>query len=557
MRQQHHSALHKPSAWSILSQSKGAPGAVWPYVVLAVVCGMLFFWRLGATPLMGLDEGLYAECSREMLASGDYVVPTCNGGPFFDKPPLAYWLQSASMRVFGVNSFAVRLPSAIEELLLIALTVFLGTRLFGRRTGLLSGFALATCLLTVGLARMAILDAAFALCITASLGAFLLAYIKLAPKYAYFASWAAMGLSALVKGPAGPVVILATVILFLLVRRDLRAVRGTLPILGTLLALAIALPWYVLVEQRTGGAFLREFIIHQNVKRALGQDFQHNMPFFAYLPIWLVGFFPWSIFVPAALMQSRNHALRQAQEGKARNGDNAASMFMVVWIAVILVVFSIFKSKLPAYIFPIYPASALLVGLLWSRALEAGEFVSLRRGAIAAAVVACLIGAAMLIAPSHLHEPIPGLETALIPMGICLVAGCLACWLLLAHRRPIASFIALCCGMGGFLVFAVWLGLPIAARPAAQPIVEIAQRISHRTDPAFSYNLSPRQPQAGFYSGRPVPILKTPEDLLKTIKEHPNCLIVVQPGRDQGVPSGGKIEAQAEPYVLLRFFPSK
>lgn len=521
---------------------------IWPYVLLAVVCGLPFFWRLGATPLLGLDEGLYAETSREMLVSGDYVVPTCNGEPFFDKPPLAYWLQSASMRAFGVNSFAARLPSAIEELLLIALTVFLGTRLFGRRTGLLSGFALATCVLTVGLARMAILDAAFALCITASLGAFLLAYMKLAPTSSHLVFWAAMGLSALVKGPAGPVVILATVIVFLLARRDLRAMLSTMPIIGALLALAIALPWYVLVEQRTGGGFLREFIIHQNVERALGQDFRHNMSFFAYIPIWLVGFFPWSVFVPAALIQSRKHRI-----GEARKEEEAASIFLVVWIGVILTVFSVFRSKLPAYIFPIYPASALLVGLLWSRAMEAGKFVSLRRGAIAATVVACLIGVAMLVAPSRLRQPIPGLEIALVPMGICLVIGCAACWLLLTRGRPIASFAALCCGTGGFLMFAVWLGLPIATRPAAQPIVEIAQAISHHTEPAFNFNLSPPQPAAGFYSGRPIPSLGTSNELLRTLREHPNCLIVTQSGRSQGVPAGGMVEGTAGPYVLLRF----
>ncbi len=520
-----------------------------PYLLLAVLCFALFFWRLGAVPLIGLDEGLYSETSREMLASGDYVVPTCNGEPFFDKPPLVYWLQAASMRVFGVNSFAVRLPSAVAELLLVVLTVFLGARLFGRRVGLMSGFALATCTLTVGLARMAILDAAFALCITCSLAAFLLACLKLAGRAAYVVFWAAMGLSALVKGPAGPVVITATVFVFLLLRRDLRSIGRAMPLVGALVALAIALPWYVLVAQRTGGAFLNEFIIHQNMQRALGQDFHHNMPFWAYLPIWLVGFFPWSVFLPAAL----GRAHRQAGDAELQKRTEGAFLFLTVWIAVILVIFSILKSKLPAYIYPIYPASALLVGLLWSRAMEANDLLPpLRRGAIAGALVACVIGAAMVVVPPRLPDPIPGLEMALLPMGVCLAVACVGCLLLLTLKRPALSFAVMCCGMCGAMVAAVGLGLPIAARPAAQPIAQISRAIAARSEPAFTYNLSPSQPAAGFYSGRPVPVLDTPEELSAVIRETRSCLIVVQPGRDPEPPSG-EVVAQAGPYVLLLF----
>ena len=524
----------------------------WPYLLLAGLCGALFFWRLGAIPLLGLDEGLYAETSREMLASGDYVVPTCNGGPFYDKPPLAYWLQAGSMRTFGVSSFAARLPSAIQELLLVALTVFLGTRLFGRRAGLLAGFALATCLLSVGLARMAILDAAFALCITASLGAFLLAYLRLAPKWTYLAFWAAMGLSALVKGPVGPVVILATVCVFLILRRDLKAVRGTVSIVGALLALAIALPWYVIVNERTGGAFLQEFIVHQNVQRALGQDFNHNMPFWAYLPIWLVGFFPWSVFLPAAIAQSRKH-----EREKALRGPQGTQVFLLVWIGVIFVIFSAFKSKLPAYIYPIYPASALLVGLLWTRAIQADRLTSLRKGAIAAAIVGCLIGVASLIVPSRLRDPIPGIEAAVMPMGAFLILGCLVCVALLALRRPTASFAALVGGMAGCLIFAVVFGLPIAARTNAVPMMEISRAISKRAEPAFTYNLSPPQPAAGFYAERPVPALSEPREPREILKKHPDCLIIVQPGRDEDVPGGGSVVAEAGPYALLRYSSSE
>ena len=518
----------------------------WPYVLLAVLCGMLFFWRLGAIPLMGLDEGLYSECSREMLASGDYVVPTCNGGTFFDKPPIAYWLQAGSMSAFGVNSFAARLPSAVEELLLVGLTVFLGTRLFSRRAGLMAGFALASSILAAGLARMAILDAAFTLAITASLGAFLLAHLRLAPRWWYLLFWAAMGLSVMIKGPAGAVLILTIIAVFLLIRREPQAFSRTMPIAGVLVFLAVAVPWYALVQHQTGGAFLREFVIHQNIQRALGRDFQHNMPFWFYLPVYLVLFFPWSVFLPAALGQSKKRVIE-----KTPKVEDTARVFLTVWIAVVFCVFSVFKSKLPAYIFPVYPASALLVGMLWARAVQTGEFLSLRRGALAASIVACVIGAGMLVAPSLLRDPIPGLATALIPMGVCLVTGCVLGYVLLVFKRPVPAFCALCCGMGAFVGFAIWLGLPIAARTNALPAMAMARVIAGRTEPTFAYRLSPPQPQLGFYASRPIPRTDDASD----VPTERRCLVVVQEDRYDDLPVGGKIEATVGPYKLLRFSP--
>ena len=612
---------------------------VWPYLLLAAFCAGLFFWRLGAVPLIGYDEGLYAESSREMLATGNYVVPFCNGGPFYEKPPATYWLEAASMRALGVSSFAARFPCAVEELLLVGLTVFLGTRLFGRRAGLMAGSILASSLLTVGLARMAITDAAFTLLIAASLGAFMLCYMKLMARGGYLVFWAAMGLSALVKGPAGPVLILAVVLIFLLVRRDLGAILKTLPLAGLPIAFAIALPWYILVQQQTSGAFVREFIFHQNLQRALGADFQHNAPLWFYIPAYLVGFFPWSIFLPAALLQSRKlvsqsrkHECAEAQKrtgadrvafrdlsGAERNGNpetpdlggtpEAISpnihVFLTVWIAVVFLVFTIFPSKLPAYIFPIYPASALLVAALWLRASDRKEAHEaplvlsspcegdteastplvlsspcdgdteastplvlssprsghiegrwLTRSALITAIFAAIIGAAVLIIPPYLRDPIPGLPAALIPMAIALVAGSVACYILLILKRPLASFTALCLAMGAVALVAVRFGLPIAARPNAQPAAKVARLISTRPEPALAYNLSPPQPALGFYSARPVPDVDSVSRLRGMLRLTPNSLIVAQSGRLQGLPSQTTIIARIGPYILLQVAPA-
>lgn len=564
-----------------INKPPDACGGAW--VLLAALCAVLFFWRLGAIPLIGFDEGCYAECSREMLASGDYVVPTCNGEPFYDKPPLAYWLQAASMRVFGVNSFAARLPSALESLALVALTVYLGTRLFSRRVGLMAGFALASSTLAVGIARLAIIDALFSLTITVSLGAFVLGYVSPAPDRQrcmpvrhIFAFWSAIGCSAMVKGPAGPVLILATVLGFLLVRRDLRTIWRTMPVAGIAWAAAIAMPWYVAVNERTGGAFLREFIVHQNLQRALGRDFHHNAPFYYYVPVLLAGFFPWSAFLPAAFLSRKrkstgngevwgfragsgqqtvdelNHGTPHAGLGTKsspeQSTEQTAHLFVAVWACTIFLIFSVVRSKLPGYVFPIYPACALMVARLWSRAID-DESAVLRSSALAAALAACVGAAVMLIAAPRLKEPIPGVMSALIPMSAALVLGCGVAYVFARFGRSTAAFTALCAGMTLFLLVAIRLGLPIAARTNAIPAMKIGREIARRRAPAFALKLSPPQPQLGFYAGRPVRAVKLPSEM----QSQRSGLVVVQRNCSTSLPGIQIVEARIGPYLLLGY----
>ncbi|MCE5200026.1 MAG: glycosyltransferase family 39 protein [Armatimonadota bacterium] len=518
------------------------------YVLLAALCAVLFFWRLGGVPLTGLDEGLYAECSREMTATGNYLVPQCNGETFFDKPPLCYWLQAGSMHAFGVNSFAARLPSAIAGALLVALTVFIGTRLSGRSAGVASGFVLASCILTTGLARMAIMDQLFALTITAALGFFILTYLGLISRHGYVWFWAAVGLSVLVKGPAGAVLIGATIFAFIAIRHRWGVVKEAVPVLGIIIFLAIAVPWYVLVQNETGGAFLREFIIHQNIQRAMGEDFHHNLPFYFYIPIFIMGFFPWSVFVPLGWMAR----VRLRPSDKLQEGF----LFIAVWMATIFIVFSSARSKLPSYIYPMFPASAVLVGAMWSACIKSGKLVSLRRYAWVALAIAVLIAAAIQIGQQYLRKPIPGLSTVLLLMGASLVVSSTIAVIMLFRGHGKAAFAALCAGTAGFLIVAFKLGLPIAAQTIYNPVAAMGQDISasaSKCDAAYAFDLTHPQPALAFYAQRPVPKVLSKHNLSEILDRPGKCLLVVQDNTKQGIPQGGKLIASHGKLLLYEF----
>ncbi|MCX8052908.1 MAG: phosphatase PAP2 family protein [Armatimonadetes bacterium] len=535
---------------------------VWSYALLFALCVMLFLWRLGAVPLMGLDEGLYAECAREMAAGGSWIVPTVNGLPFFDKPPLVYWLMALSIRAFGTNSFAVRLPSCLAGLVLVGMTVYLGVRLFGARAGLFAGFVLATSILTVGLARMAVMDMVFALAITVSLGMFLLARLRLAPWWVYLVSCAAAGLSTLIKGPAGVILIGSTIAVFVAIQRARRVKRERaknysglgLAAAGVAVFLLTAMPWYVAVHKATAGEFVREFFIHQNLQRALGEDFHHNMPFYFYVPAFLFGFFPWSVFVPLAW----------AKHVRLRPADFAdqASLFAGIWMVAMILIFSISRSKLPAYIYPVYPASALLVGRLWSRLIEkqdeqnCQDYAQLGRYAIALIVLTAVFASALILAPRFIPRPIAGAEKALGSMALAMVAGTTAFSILLYQRMTRLAFAALVVGASAFALTAVRIGLPVASRTLGEPAVAIAKAILRHAPPdvpIFAYHLSRSQVTLPFYARRPVLVETGKEEMLRSARGLRSFVVVAERNRLNELPDGGRLLFERGQYVVYLF----
>ena len=324
---------------------QGNKGLITLILLTIAVC----LTRLGKMPLMGTDEGMYGSASFNMLASGDYTIPRLGGLPFYDKPPLCYWLQAQSMKVFGVNEFALRLPSAVCFCLLVWLVTWAGAKIFDRRRGIFAGFITATSVLVAALGRMCLTDGPLTLAISACLLWFILAHTGKIGKACYILSSAALGCAVMIKGPAAAVLVFLTIGVYLALKRE-KPDRAYL--LSLLLAVAAALPWFLLANARTGGDFGREFFLHQNVARALGKDFAHNYPIWSYIPVLLVGMLPWSLYIPVSFRDLR---------------VIPAKLFLVLWAAVIFAVFTAIPSKLPGYIVPMIPACALLIGGSWRR----------------------------------------------------------------------------------------------------------------------------------------------------------------------------------------------
>ncbi len=497
--------------------------AVW---LLALLCLFVFFWRLGGNGLFDLDEALYVAAAREMRLSGDYVTSRINGERFFEKPPMVYWAAAAMFAAFGVNEFAARLPAALSSALLTGLIFWFGARQFGRRAGFLAGAFFALSPLVLGAARQLTMDALLDLWIACALLCLFMGRDTGRAGW-YYGFWAACGLGVLTKGAPGLIFPIGIGLLFLAfserfqLRGILRGVAAARPLAGLLLFLIIVLPWHLAAWRANGDAFVQEYIVRQHIQRFRGGDEAHRAPFWFYLPGFLVGFFPWSVFIPAALFGRLPKAATAASEPDTPadtklSADNQARLLLKIWFAVIFLFFSASGSKLISYILPMYAGAALLAGDWCSRVIErqtARRGLLVGAGGAMAIALLCYLAVVFYKPVIRLIERISGqsarvesVPPAFLELAAHLFgAGALATGLffvLLLLRRTRAAFGGLLAGMTLFLGVAIVEGLPIIDGYFMRPLHTLARQAGQEAlqgGPLALYVGPPRRPSVYFY----------------------------------------------------------
>jgi 4-amino-4-deoxy-L-arabinose transferase-like glycosyltransferase len=339
------------------------------YLFLTAAASLLFFANLGGATLWDLDEGRNATCAVEMMASGDWIVPTFNGELRDHKPVLLYWLQIVCYQVGGVSEGMARLPSALAALLTLFVAYELGRGMFSKSTGLLGGLAAATSPMLIGAARFANPDALLNLFTALTL---LLFWINVQrPRVTTFLLLgASAGLAVLAKGPVGLLLPGAIGVVFLVWERRWTPMFDRRLLWATLSFLLVAAPWYVLVGVITHGQFLTSFLSTHNLGRFTSTMENHGGSIFYYPIAILAGSMPWSLFAAGAVWAAIWSCVRtpvsrwQPSWDKAADqsgrGGAAAYRFLSAWILVYLVFFSISATKLPNYVLPVIVPWTLL-----------------------------------------------------------------------------------------------------------------------------------------------------------------------------------------------------
>jgi 4-amino-4-deoxy-L-arabinose transferase-like glycosyltransferase len=505
------------------------------YLLLAAVWAVLCLPGLGAPSLWDIDEGNNSEAAQEMFESGNYVVPSFNYQVRYDKPALLYWLQAGAYAACGVNEFAARLPSALAALLAVLATCELGRALFGKSAGLLAGLVLASAVAFCASAHFANPDALLNLFTALTLLCFWNDYAGRGRGW-FLATGVTTGLGVLAKGPAGLVLPMAVMMLFLLWRREWRRVFDPRLAVAALIFLAVAAPWYVWVGVETKGEWPREFWLKHNWKRATTALEGHRGPFY-YYPLALVGgLAPWSVFLgPTGWVAWRS--LRRGTD----EPDRPAFQFLACWVAVYFLFFSVVRTKLPNYILPLYPAAAVLTACFLDR-WRRGEVrlpgwvmrVSLECLALlgVGVVVGLLVAGGVIPSPLPPHRLLPGLG-ACAGLGLLWVAGAgLAGWCLYRGRRAatvgVVAGVAVAFAAGA----AAWGAGRVDPYKAPRALAHALPADQLRRDVrvgAFDYF----QPSLVFYCRREVRCLRNAFQVLEVLQA-PLPAYVVMPARTWG-----------------------
>jgi 4-amino-4-deoxy-L-arabinose transferase-like glycosyltransferase len=344
---------------SLINHPSGQAG------ILLIFCFVLFFVNLGQWDLWNPDEPRYAQVSREMVNSGEWILMHLNGQVYGDKPPLFFWLIAFSSFLWnGFASFSVRFPSALFGTLTVLLTFLIGKSLYSSRTGFLAGLILATSLEFSYLATRANIDATLTFFTTASIFCFIKWYgfkederegegrFKRLSIYGFYVG---LALATLSKGPVGFILPLLVVLAYLAVQKDWNGIRRMKLFQGMLLFILIVLAWYAPALLKGGKEYFDETIMLHTIDR-FAKGTSKIRPFYYYLYNFPADFLPWIFFLPAAIAYGFSGG---------RAGIKREFLFLFVWFAVIFIFFSFSKGKRGLYLLPLFPAVSLMVGRWW------------------------------------------------------------------------------------------------------------------------------------------------------------------------------------------------
>jgi 4-amino-4-deoxy-L-arabinose transferase-like glycosyltransferase len=477
---------------------------------LLALAGLLLFAGLGATALTDRDEGANAVAAREMLERRSWITPTVDGAPRFAKPALVYWLMAAASAALGVGEAAARLPSAIAAVALVGVQYAFVRFAFDATRARRAALVLLLSAEFVALGRMALTDATLALWTTVAAYAFMRGWLGAPPRRDWYVlAWAAAALATLAKGPVGVLVPLAGVVAYLAIAGGLRqAWRESRPVAGLVLFLLLAAPWYAAMFWLHGATYAA-----RARGETLGRVFRTvtgpGGTVLFYVPVLLVGLFPWSAVLPEAVVAALRHARARAR----RSRGDAATVFAAVWLLAGLILFSAARSRLPHYVLPLFPPATLLVATAWpavpsrlARVLLAGMGLGL--GAL-------LVAAYLLSAPlvAKLAQAYPAAADARLPGAGLALALLLAVVAALAGLRSgTLLFRGLVVVTTAILLVGLHVALPAFSATFVAPagrLVAQAARMAERCDALVAFG--PYRPSLLFYAGRSVAFLDVPD----------------------------------------------
>ncbi len=344
-------------------QKQAEKGRLSGYLLILVMLALFAaFVFQGTRGLYDTTEGRYAECAREMVASGNYLEPTLDFLPHWSKPPLTYWAIGGGIKLLGKSEWGVRLYNAVAFFLTILIIALIGALFWGRAAGVLAGLVYLSSPFPLFSANVVSTDTLLTFWEVAAVLCYVIAWSRHSVSRSSFwiaATWTCFGLGFLTKGPPALLPLLPLIIWNLISGQKVKLLNPV----GLLLFGCTGLSWYLVVIH-LHPKLLSYFLGHEMTARFTSHAF-HNAdwykPFTIYLPVLILGAGAWLVFAPLAL---RRVGKTQPDRGRlfARRGPG---LFLLLWLVIPLAVFFLAKSRLPLYVLPLYaPVALILAGAL-------------------------------------------------------------------------------------------------------------------------------------------------------------------------------------------------
>jgi 4-amino-4-deoxy-L-arabinose transferase-like glycosyltransferase len=493
----------------VLPRSQWVAGAL-------LACVLIWFVGLEYRGLFMPDEGRYADIARTMLDTGDWVTPRLNGIKYLEKPPLQYWATAGVFALFGIDEWTARMWPALTGLLCIAFTAFAARRLAPGPSWLFAALAFAGSWGFFLGAQFLTLDMGLTFFLCVAMLAFVLSRSERSPPGAernwMLLAWAALACGVLSKGLVSVVIPGLALAVYCAVERDLSPLKRLHWLPGLALFAAIALPWFLLVQEQNP-EFFRFFFVYEHFERYLLPEHHRPGPWWYFVPVILVGLLPWTPAVPAAIVRA----------WKAPAEGFKLDRFLVIWAAVVFVFFSASHSKLPGYVLPAVPAILLLFARHYP-ALPARLQRSPALACVAAGVVLALTAAALpaLAAPLSIKAYEPGYSLWLLAAALVLLAAGIVSLALRKRALNEASFAAAAIGS----LIAIQLALSgmhmLDGNYSSERLIEqiAGDQLRFPRDPPF-YSVASYDQSVPFYLGRPVTLVAYKDELAPGIAAEP------------------------------------
>lgn len=343
----------------IIMNNAAFPKGIRWVIFVTLVLSIFFGYEVGNRPFADPDEGRYVEIPREMVISGDFVTPRLNDLKYFEKPPLFYWLQSASIKIFGINETSMRIWTVFFAILGCLSVLFVGSRCKSSYVGTLSASILAANIIYYAHSRIIILDLAVSVLMSGALWCFYLVFVKNEQRnqrVLIYLMYAFAALACLTKGLIGFILPSFVAFLWIALTKQWKKIKEILYIPGLLVFLLIFLPWHILVCFKNHDFFHFYFIVEHFLRYTTSMHGRYQPNWF-FIPIILIGLLPWTGFSLVAIKDLFKH-----------NGKYSENVFFASWIFGIFGFFSFSSSKLIPYILPIVPPIAFLTANLLSDA---------------------------------------------------------------------------------------------------------------------------------------------------------------------------------------------